>query len=139
LFHRGFEQTLRRIFHPTIFPDVCRRHVGIAIQFRAFKPLLLPFSAGSDARLDFLRFLPQSVISQFLIIDTRHLDKDIDTVQERPANPFLVSGDCTRGTGALTGRRNNRRDIREEKNCYIKRFITLPSGRWPQGKQDNKT
>ena len=101
LLHRRFQQVLCRIFYLTVFPDIRRRHIGVAVQFGAFKSFLLPLSAGGDTCLDFLRFFPQSVVRQFFVIDARHLDKDINPVEERPADSFLVAGDSTLSAGAL--------------------------------------
>ena len=101
LLHRRFQQVLCRIFYLTVFPDIRRRHIGVAVQFGAFKSFLLPLSAGGDARLYFLGFLPQPVIGQFFVIDAWHLDKDVNSVEERSADSFLVTGDSTLSAGAL--------------------------------------
>jgi hypothetical protein len=53
-----------------------------------------------DALLIGPRGLARMAIRELLVGDARHVEMDVDAVQQRPADPLLIATDRSRGTGA---------------------------------------
>ena len=88
----------------TVFLDETRSHLGIAVDFGTFVALKLEFPRTlyplSNGRGTF-RFSP---VRKVAILDSRDLDVDVDTVEQRPGDARPVVMNSHRGAGAGVGR-----------------------------------
>ena len=75
--------------------------VGGGVTAEAFA---LNLARAGDSGLNCLGTFTQSCISQLHMIHTRDFDVDVDAVEQGAADPFLVTGDRARRTGALFNR-----------------------------------
>ncbi len=57
-------------------------------------------TGGFHPLLDSRGRLFQALVAQFLILDTRHLNVDVNAVEQGARDAFLVLGNDTRGAGA---------------------------------------
>ena len=65
---------------------------------------VVPFPRALDASANSGRVFYTTPVRQFLIIDARHFDMDINTVEHRPADALLITRDGSRRTGAFFDR-----------------------------------
>lgn len=82
------------------FLDEARRHLGIAMDFGAAVALLLNMAGALDPPGDVGRTFRLAAISKIAILDRRHLDVDVDAVQQRAGNAGTVAVDGDGGAGA---------------------------------------
>jgi hypothetical protein len=68
-----------------------RRHLGIAVEAEALEPFALYTARGENALADHGRFFRLLILRQLFVLNRRHLDMQIDPVQQRPRNPRQVS------------------------------------------------
>ena len=80
--------------------DELRRHVGVGIDAGFMKTLPLDLPGRDDARPELGGALPGLRRRQVPERHRRHLDLDVDPVQERPGNPGAIGADLVGGAGA---------------------------------------
>src|SRR2546428_4011634 len=91
LLHRRLEQPLPRRIRLTKVAHLRRPHLRIAHHLRPAKTLQLSFSRLLHPRPNRRRVLGIAFIGQLLIINVRHFNMDINAIQQRTADPFLVA------------------------------------------------
>ena len=91
LLHRRLEQPFPRRIRLTKIPYFRRPHLRIAGHLRSTKTLQLSFSRLLHPPPNRRRILGIALIGQLLIIDTRHLNVDVNAIQQRTTDPFLVA------------------------------------------------
>ena len=64
----------------------------------------LDLARAFDALLDGRGELARTAIRQLLVGDARHVEMDVDAVQQRPTDPLLIAADRSRGAGAGAAR-----------------------------------
>jgi|SRR5579863_9987746 len=79
-------------------------HFGIAGDFCAFETLQLAFAGRLHPLPNGFRVLDLPFISQFLIIHAGNLDMDINTIEQRATDAFLVARDSSGGASAFFNR-----------------------------------
>ncbi len=80
LLHGRFQQLLRGGLHCTEGTNFGGSHLGVARQPCSGEPLHLSFPRSLDASANGGRALNTAPVRQFLIIDARNLDMNIDTI-----------------------------------------------------------
>jgi len=81
--------------------DVRGAHIGVCGQFRARQTLRLPRACGLDARPDGCQRFAPPLVGQLLKGHARHLDEDVDAVEQRGGEAFLVAADEGHRAGAI--------------------------------------
>jgi len=106
LAHGGFHQLLSIRIQRAVFAGIRVFHICIGeddpliTTDRILKAFLLAGARCFHPRTDDRRGLPHTGVAQFLIFHARYLNVDIDAVEQRSGDTFLVLGDAGGGTGA---------------------------------------
>jgi hypothetical protein len=82
LLHGGAHQAAPRLIEPAQPPYLARPHVGVAGQGCPLEALALGLPGALHAAADDLGGLAQPVVGQFVVVDPRDLDVDIDVVKQ---------------------------------------------------------
>jgi hypothetical protein len=93
LFHGGAKQALGCWLPRAKFLHFLGCHIGIAFQLRPSKTLKLYFMCCLDPGPDFIRAFSGLIFSEFFIINMWNINKDINTVQQWSAYPFVIARD----------------------------------------------
>ena len=64
------------------------------------KPVTMALAGSLDARLDRRRRLPHPIVAQLLVLDARHLDVDINAIQQWTRDALLIFRDRACGASA---------------------------------------
>jgi hypothetical protein len=89
LAHGRAEQCLGGVVEGGLLAQLFRTHVGVGQQCRTGEPRRLDGSCAFDALLDGPGELPWTTVRQLLVGDARHVQMDVDAVQQRPTNSLL--------------------------------------------------
>jgi hypothetical protein len=81
-------------------PNVRRTHFSVGSDAVLGKALALNHPGVLHPAAHHLRRLTQPLVGELIVIDARHFDVNIDPVEQRAGNAFLVFGDSRVGTGA---------------------------------------
>ena len=81
-----------------------RSHLGVAELAERLQAPALALARREDAFADDGRFLGLLVLRQLLVFHRRHLDVQVDAVEQRPGDPRQVALDQRRRAGALVQR-----------------------------------
>jgi hypothetical protein len=100
LAHGRFHQALAGVVQAAPAPDLGRAHLAVGAQPAAGEALRLELPGRDHALADALRRLAAALAGQLVILDLRHLDVDIDPIEQRPRQTLLVAADRRRGAGA---------------------------------------
>ena len=86
LLHRPLQQPFRVLPQLAIRPNLPRRHLRIRVNLFPvlFEPLPLPLPRLQHPLANLPRALRRRPAAQLLILNSRHLNMNIDTVQQRP-------------------------------------------------------
>ena len=103
LAHRRAHQAVASFVQFAELAHLGHAHIGVTDNIRRTglrKALQLSLAGGLHALADVGGSLAEPVAAQFFVIHPRHLDVDVDPVEHRAGNPFLVLGHGRRGAGA---------------------------------------
>ena len=87
--HRRTEQRLGGIVERGVLAQLFGTHVGVGQERGAGEPGRLDLAGACDALLDGRRGLARAAIRQLLMGNARHIEMDVDAVQQRPADSLL--------------------------------------------------
>jgi len=104
LLHRRAHQLFPGVVQPAVLFNLGRPHICVAGQVTSGKSFALPLTRRLYPRLDGGRGLPGSLVCQFVVLYSGDLNVDVDPVQQRAGNPFLIAGDGTHAARAIAGR-----------------------------------
>src|SRR3990172_4632903 len=93
LLHRQFQEFLSLRINPAVPPRVPRAHVGIAEYSLAGKPSLLALPSFLHPLRNLRRALDSPLPGHFLVLQSRHLDVDVDAIQHGTRNPVPIALD----------------------------------------------
>ncbi len=82
-------------------PHFARSHVPIALKVCPAKPLPLLVPRFFNPFLDLRRRFSQMIPCQLFVIYPRHLDMNVDAVEEWPADALLIAQHLRERAGAL--------------------------------------
>jgi len=74
-------------------PHLGHAHIGVADDVCPDETLQLALAGGLHPRADGFRRFSQPVAGEFFVVDTRHFNVNIDPVEHRAGDAFLVLGD----------------------------------------------
>jgi hypothetical protein len=100
LAHRRADQVVTGFIEFAEFAHFSHTHIGVADYVCPREMLPLTLAGGLHPRADGYAGFSQSITAQFVIIDTRDFDMDVDPIQHRAGDAFLVFGDGGGITGA---------------------------------------
>src|SRR5262249_42433244 len=98
----GAHQLLACRVQWTILAYLARPHIGVRDRRRAGKPGTLPLPCGLDPRSHYRGRFRRALGGQFLIGDARHVEMDINPVEQRATDPLCVAADLLRAARAGT-------------------------------------
>src|ERR1700691_5857010 len=98
---RELEQALARRLDLAMLAQLARAHLRVAEKRRLAEALDLQAARAVDPRADRRRALALVAIGQLLVAHRRHLDMDIDSIEQRSRNPRAVALDNHRRAGAF--------------------------------------
>lgn len=75
----------------TVLLDEAWRHLGVAMDFGAFIALQLDFSRTCHSLGNFSGTFRVAPIHEITIFDCRHLDMDVDPIEQRPGNTRSIT------------------------------------------------
>jgi len=99
--HGAFEQSLALHGDVAVLADLPGTQLGVAVDLFALVALQLALAGGDDPRSNLLGAFPARVRAQFVVLDRRHVDVDVDPVKQRPGNLGDIALDLRRGAGAV--------------------------------------
>ena len=88
--HRPLQQAGAAFVVAAVFSDLARAHLRVAVEHGAFQPLALHGPRALDPCSHGRRPLPQRRRHKFFIRQRRHLDVQIDAVEQRPGDARTV-------------------------------------------------
>ena len=103
LLHRRAQQILACLIDHAVLPHLRRSHITIALQGRSHETRALSLARAFDPRADRLRLFTQPIARQFLVIDARHLDVNIDAVEQWTTDAFLIAQHIRQRASAFLG------------------------------------
>ncbi len=101
LLHGSLQQLLGGGFDIAEVADFGGAHFGVAGQFGAGETLELAFAGGLDAGTDGGGVFDLAPVGEFFVVDAGDFDMNVDTIEERAADAFLVAGDGGGGAAAF--------------------------------------
>ncbi len=84
-------------------PDVAGLHLAVGVQAEGRKALTLDLTGGVDTLADDCAAFSQRLVGQVLVRDARHLDMEIDAIEEWTEEAAAVTLQHRRGAGATAG------------------------------------
>jgi hypothetical protein len=97
----GFEQSFRSVVHGAIALDIARAHLGVGMDGPFLKPIQLDVTCLIDALANYLRGFPGVTAGEILVTYGRHLDLNVDAIEERAGYARAVALDLQRRTDAF--------------------------------------
>ena len=101
LLHGGLQQFLGCRFDMTEVTDFGWPHFGIAGRLGSLETFELALACRLNTLPDRFGGLDLAFVGQFFIIDTRNFDMNIDTIEQRATETFLIARNGRGGTGAF--------------------------------------
>jgi hypothetical protein len=102
LAHSRLHEVLAGTVERAVCPHLGRPYVGVGQQARALEALSLTHARRGDPLAHRAGRLAQALDAELLVLDARHLDMDVDAVEQRIGDTLLVACDnCGRASAAF--------------------------------------
>jgi hypothetical protein len=98
----SLHQVLACFVEDNVLLQLFRAHVGVGEQCRSRKSIVLHPAGTLNAPADLRGRLAGPAIRQFLVVDARDFDVNVDPVEQGTTDPFLVSVDDLTRAATLT-------------------------------------
>jgi hypothetical protein len=99
--HGAFEQPVAIRRDVAVLPELPRAHLRIAVNLFTLEALHLPLAGIHNARPNFRRAFATRTLPQFAVLHGRHVDVDIDAIEQRTGNLGDIPLDHGRRAGAI--------------------------------------
>jgi len=104
LAHGGLHHLFARRIERNVGVELLRPHVGIGDERGARVPRPLADASGGHPSPDRLRRFPRTPVGKLLVLDPRHLDVNVDSIEQGTADAFLVALDYVRRASTFAQR-----------------------------------